>query len=553
MRKSNRWLGLLGAAVILSSAGVLATTSDVFENCDAAESMGNGFCEQWANNEECGYDGGDCCSCTCDPENGNEYTCQDFACIDPEAPCVNDDDLTAGMLDICGDLLNNGNSWCDYENNSAECGYDGGDCCECTCVTTDGNGCVDFACIDPEASCVDDDDITVDLVQNCERAISIGDGYCDIDLNTAECAYDGGDCCECTCENSPDNTCGQYGFYCIDPGAACVNDDDITVDMVENCGYVGAIGDGHCHETNNNAECNYDGGDCCECTCIARADDEYGCEGFACIDPDAACVDDDLVTVDMIGICDAENIGNGFCDSENNSPECVYDGGDCCECTCDAPSPSDPGSDGYVCGPLSYFDCQDPSAPCFGGGTISQTDDSDDVDDTMSYDFALWEDEEPLPTLDGAVDVGTNTVVAVSATAYDVRPGASGGQQGCGEVGGDGCAPANTRDGIVSDTESRWSCAAELVDGGGPCHIEYTFGQPQDIVDIQVAFYKGDERTRTLDVRLDGELTHTFESYTGSTFNTLGVEATGVSTVMLESVYLLPEEWISLLEVRAVV
>lgn len=54
MRKSNRWLGLLGAAVILSSAGVLATTSDVFENCDAAESMGNGFCEQWANNEECG-------------------------------------------------------------------------------------------------------------------------------------------------------------------------------------------------------------------------------------------------------------------------------------------------------------------------------------------------------------------------------------------------------------------------------------------------------------------------------------------------------------------
>lgn len=26
------------------------------------------------------------------------------------------------MLENCGDLLNNGNSWCDYENNSAECG-----------------------------------------------------------------------------------------------------------------------------------------------------------------------------------------------------------------------------------------------------------------------------------------------------------------------------------------------------------------------------------------------------------------------------------------------
>lgn len=53
-----------------------------------------------------------------------------------------------------------------------------------------------------------------------------------------------------------------------------------------------------------------------------------------------------------------------------------------------------------------------------------------------------------------------------------------------------------------------------------------------------------------LQVHLDGELTDTRESYTGSTFNTLGVQATGVNTVMLESVYLFPEEWISILEVR---
>lgn len=29
--------------------------------------------------------------------------------------------------------------------------------------------------------------------------------------------------------------CGYYGFACIDPRAECVDDDDITADMAENC------------------------------------------------------------------------------------------------------------------------------------------------------------------------------------------------------------------------------------------------------------------------------------------------------------------------------
>ena len=108
--------------------------------------------------------------------------------------------------------------------------------------------------------------------------------------------------------------------------------------------------------------------------------------------------------------------------------------------------------------------------------------------------------EEVLPTVDGAVEVGTKTEVGVTATAYDVRPGESRGMAGCGEEGGDGCAPANSRDGIVSEVESRWSCSSKLVEGGGPCQIEYTFAEPQDVVDIQVAFWKGDVRDRTLEV-----------------------------------------------------
>ncbi|CAM9833917.1 unnamed protein product, partial [Ectocarpus sp. 12 AP-2014] len=47
----------------------------------------------------------------------------------------------------------------------------------------------------------------------------------------------------------------------------------------------------------------YDGGDCCECTCEGNEDDDWHCRSFACIDPDAPCVDDDSVTVDMIENC----------------------------------------------------------------------------------------------------------------------------------------------------------------------------------------------------------------------------------------------------------
>lgn len=170
----------------------------------------------------------------------------------------------------------------------------------------------------------------------------------------------------------------------------------------------------------------------------------------------------------------------------------AFDGGDCCECTCEV------GDFDSACSNFSDFDCRDPSAPCFDGEPTFPIDD-DDVE-PMSYYFAPWEEEGPLPTVDGSVEVGTKTEVGISATAYDMRPGSASGGVGCGEVGGDGCTPANSRDGVASDVESRWSCAAKLVDGDGPCQIEYTFGEPQDIVDIQVAFWKGDERTRTLEV-----------------------------------------------------
>ncbi|CAN0423630.1 unnamed protein product, partial [Scytosiphon promiscuus] len=53
------------------------------------------------------YDGGDCCECTCVPyvysDDFSDYTysscSNNFACIDPEAPCVDDDDITIDVPD----------------------------------------------------------------------------------------------------------------------------------------------------------------------------------------------------------------------------------------------------------------------------------------------------------------------------------------------------------------------------------------------------------------------------------------------------------------------
>ncbi|CAM9770248.1 unnamed protein product, partial [Ectocarpus sp. 13 AM-2016] len=130
----------------------------------------------------------DCCECTCvvPRDDDGDWLCSydsEFACIDPNAPCVDDDDITVDMVENCN-ISRLGNGLCDQINNNEQCGYDGGDCCECTCVNPRGDDyryCSylrsEFACIDPAAPCVDDDDITVDMVENCGNAGRLGDGW----------------------------------------------------------------------------------------------------------------------------------------------------------------------------------------------------------------------------------------------------------------------------------------------------------------------------------------------------------------------------------------
>ncbi|KAJ1456453.1 hypothetical protein M885DRAFT_564098 [Pelagophyceae sp. CCMP2097] len=50
-----------------------------------------------------------------------------------------------------------------------------------------------------------------------------------------------------------------------------------------------------------------------------------------------------------------QSLGDGFCDASFNTPECGYDGGDCCSATCMANAT-------YTCGSGTRGECKDPSA-----------------------------------------------------------------------------------------------------------------------------------------------------------------------------------------------
>jgi hypothetical protein len=99
------------------------------------------------------------------------------------------------------------------------------------------------------------------------------------------------------------------------------------------------IGDGYCDDNSdgayNTAACAFDGGDCCEASCLLLASAhrayECGVAGYECRDPAYQ-----ITTTTTIAGCDVERpswVGDGYCDEgsnggDYNSAECAFDGGD---------------------------------------------------------------------------------------------------------------------------------------------------------------------------------------------------------------------------------
>jgi len=101
---------------------------------------GDNYCDDFMNNEECGFDGGDCCQES--PAAGwddycNECECNDFGQTTTETPkedCPDKNEFWWGD-DYCDDFMSDEN-----------CGFDGGDCCQESPSPGWDNYCQDCVC-----------------------------------------------------------------------------------------------------------------------------------------------------------------------------------------------------------------------------------------------------------------------------------------------------------------------------------------------------------------------------------------------------------------------
>lgn len=300
---------------------------DPYPNCYYSSYTADGDCDSFANYAECGWDGGDCCNSTCVDDNCGPFYAQD--CKDPTSP-----DFYVDPYPNCASSSYAADGDCDSFTNTPACGWDGGDCCNSTCVDstyTCGDDASDYACTDPSAP---------DAFPECEVSSRsyLGDGDCDGgDYNGWKCGWDGGDCCESTCTNNT-YTCGSSGFdECKDPNSP---------GAYPECGATSKsfLGDGDCDGGDyNTMSCSWDGGDCCNSTCVERT---YSCssDDFECKNPDAP---------DSFPDCNATNrgyLGDRYCDGdEYNIAICGWDGGDCCGSSC------------LSCSGQSEGSCKDPN------------------------------------------------------------------------------------------------------------------------------------------------------------------------------------------------
>lgn len=145
----------------------------------------------------------------------------------------------------------------------------------------------------------------------------------------------------------------------------------------------------------------------------------------------------------------------------------------------------------------------------------------------------------------GLVDAATRTTVTVSASAYD--------EEGCGSSG---CSADLTRDSDSEEDDSRWSCHYDLEDSN--CKLWYRFEDPQYLDSVELAFYKGDQRTRSFLVKtFNSDNTRMTVRFTSSGV-TDGFESFEVGRDDVAKMYIQPiapdrDEWISIKEVRQLI
>ena len=358
--------------------------------CDGSPSVCEpAACVPDCDGKACGPDGcGGVCGTCEDPA-----VCQAGECVQCEPQCGGLECGNDGCGGSCGD--------CGLGEvcQSGSCVSDGSSACAPN-PCENGGICTENAAGVPECECPDDF-----VGDNCETPVAlqdcnvdldrIGDGICENSLNILACLYDGGDCCESTC--AQDLCEGASDSTCFDP-AACENIptcdlkcEDVSCatppapycqdGLVVTFASEGTCRDGACSYTPTLEAC-ADGTTCTFGACRAAEDT---CADLTCDTPSTAtCLDDttlsyadtnptcaDGVCGEVMmtkrcpsGVCSegacAENaqcsaeagtLGDGTCQTANNSAACNFDGGDCCPSTCSG-----------SCEAIDTATCSDPHA-----------------------------------------------------------------------------------------------------------------------------------------------------------------------------------------------
>merc|ERR1711981_517275 len=133
----------------------------------------------------------------------------------------------------------------------------------------------------------------------------VGDNYCDDQCNNEENNFDGGDCCG-------DDVNEQYCSVC-----ECLEGGPTEGPPAE-CP-TSYVGDNYCDDQCNNIDNDFDGGDCCG--------DDVNTQYCDVCD----CLEMEPTTEPPMDECEVPQwFGDNYCDDGNNTPECGFDGGDCC-------------------------------------------------------------------------------------------------------------------------------------------------------------------------------------------------------------------------------
>ena len=328
---------------------------------------------------------------------------QGMSCEDVEyygIDCTTVADCGGCVVDACSEAGGSpawvGDGWCDGANNNDACGFDGGDCCACDCVsgTYDcdlygGGDCQNPTGDDGSVECWDGS-MVCDALDCAEQPGGCDDGFTGYLMNCG-----GGEWGSEVSWTLSDGTAGGAPYS----ETACLADGDYTLSMVDaygdswngnawtltneagdlfaSCTLDGVNDDGAAGDCSftlgatapvvgcmDPEACNYDAtatieaecfmDDCAgECGGTAESDCAGECGGAAIADDCGECNGDGTACA---GCAYPTWFADGYCDGSNNDEACGYDGGDCC--------PGDCVDGSYACVDFGgdCADCADPNS-----------------------------------------------------------------------------------------------------------------------------------------------------------------------------------------------